>query len=64
MAKVGRYHAVRGMALGLLLVVATVTCLAIREQVVEPRNATHAAELFHRVLDADTDKVPGVVEVI
>ena len=60
----GRYHAVRGMALGLLLAVATVTGLAIREQVVEQRKATHAAELFQRVLDADTDQVPRVVEVI
>ncbi|HLJ96571.1 MAG TPA: hypothetical protein VKU02_25580, partial [Gemmataceae bacterium] len=61
MARAGKYHAVRGMALGLLLAVATVTCLAIREQVVEQRKATHAAELVQRLLDADTAQVPGVV---
>ena len=52
---------VRGMALGLLLAVATVTGLAIREQVVEQRKATHAAGLVQRVLDAETAQVPGVV---
>ena len=49
------------MALGLLLAVATVTGLAIREQVVEQRKATHAAGLVQRVLDAETAQVPGVV---
>src|SRR5262245_50268500 len=49
------------MALGLLLVVAAVTGLAIREQVVEQRKATHAAGLVMRVLDAETVQVPGVV---
>jgi eukaryotic-like serine/threonine-protein kinase len=61
MARAGKYHAVRGMALGLLLAVATVTGLAIREQVVEQHKATHAAGLVQRLLDADTAQVPGVV---
>ncbi len=61
MARAGKYHAVRGMALGLLLAVATVTGLAIREQVVEQRKATHAAGLVQRLLDADTAQVPPVV---
>ena len=61
MAKAGKYHAVRGMALGLLLAVATVTGLAIREQVVEQHKATHAAGLVQRLLDADTAQVPPVV---
>ena len=45
MAKAGRYHAVRGMVVGVLLAVATFTGLAIREQVEEQRKATHAAGL-------------------
>jgi hypothetical protein len=61
MAKAGRYHAVRGMALGLLLAVATVTGLAIREQVVEQQKVTHATGLVRRLLDASTAQVPGVV---
>jgi serine/threonine protein kinase len=61
MARAGTYHAVRGFALGLLLAIATVTGLAIREQVVEQRNATHAAGLVGRLLDADTAQVPGIV---
>jgi formylglycine-generating enzyme required for sulfatase activity len=56
-----RYHTVRGMALGLLLAVAAVTGLAIRERFVEQRKATHAAGLVMRVLDAETAQVPGVV---
>ena len=50
-----------GMALGLLLAVATVTGLAIREQVVEQRKSTHAAGLVQRVLDAETAQLPGIV---
>jgi hypothetical protein len=61
MAKAGKYHAVRGMALGLLLAVAMVTGLAIREQIAEQRKATHAVGLVQRLLDADTAQVPGVV---
>jgi serine/threonine protein kinase/formylglycine-generating enzyme required for sulfatase activity len=61
MARAGKYHAVRGMALGLLLAVATVTGLAIRAQVVEQRQAAHAAGLVQRLLDADTAQVPPVV---
>src|SRR5262249_32654434 len=41
MRRATRLHAVRGMALGLLLAVAAVMGLAIRGQVVEQRKATH-----------------------
>jgi formylglycine-generating enzyme required for sulfatase activity len=61
MRKASRYHALRGAALGLLLAVAAVTGLAIRDRVVEQRNATHAAGLVQRVLDTQTAQVPGVV---
>jgi hypothetical protein len=59
MRKASRYHALRGAALGLLLAVAAVTGLAIRDQVVEQRNATHAAGLVQRVLDTQAAQVPG-----
>jgi serine/threonine protein kinase/formylglycine-generating enzyme required for sulfatase activity len=61
MARAGRYHAVRGIALGVLLAVATVTGLVIREQVVEQRKAAHAAELVQRLLDADTAQTPAII---
>jgi len=52
MAKAGRYHAVRGMLIGVLLTVAMITGLAIREQVEEKQKATHAAGLVQAVLRA------------
>jgi serine/threonine protein kinase/formylglycine-generating enzyme required for sulfatase activity len=61
MRKATRYHLVCGLALGLLLAVAAVTGLAIREQIVAQRNATLAAGLVQRVLDAETAQVPEVV---
>jgi len=61
MRKATHYHVGRGMVLGLLLAVATATGMAIREQVVEQRNMTHATELVHRVLDAETSQVPPIV---
>src|SRR5262249_13052508 len=45
MRRASRYHALRGMALGLLLALATFTGLAIREHGIERRKATHAAGL-------------------
>ena len=61
MRKASRYHVVRGAVLALLLSVATVTGLVIRDQVEEKQKATHAAGLAQRVLDAETAQVPGVV---
>jgi serine/threonine protein kinase/energy-coupling factor transporter ATP-binding protein EcfA2 len=61
MGRATRYHAVRAAALGVLLAVATLTGLAIRQQVVEQQKATHAAELVQRVLEVETAQVPGVV---
>jgi hypothetical protein len=61
MAKAGRYHAVRGLALGLLLAAATVTGLALRGQVVEQHQATEAAGLVQAVLNADTAQVPAII---
>jgi hypothetical protein len=61
MARAGRYHAVRGIVVAVLLAVATFTGLAVRETVVEQRKATEAAGLVQRLLDAETAQVPGVV---
>ena len=64
MRKATRYHVARGMALGLLLAVATIFGWVIREQVVAQHNATHAAGLVQRVLVADIAHVPGVVDAM
>jgi formylglycine-generating enzyme required for sulfatase activity len=56
-----RYHLARGMALGLILAVASLTGWAIKEQVIEQRSATHAAGLVERVLVAEIAQVPGAV---
>ena len=61
MRKATRYHAVRGMVVGVLLAAVTFTGLLIRDQVGEKQKATYAAGLVQRVLDADTAQVPGVV---
>jgi formylglycine-generating enzyme required for sulfatase activity len=61
MRKAGRYHAVRGMALAVLLGAATLIGLGIRSQVLEHTNANHAAGLVRALLDADTAQVPGLV---
>ncbi len=62
MRKAGRYHAVRGAILGILLAVITATGLTIRDQVEEKRNATHAADLVQAVLNADTAQVPTIID--
>ncbi len=61
MRKATWYHVARGMVLGLLLAVATVTALATREHVAEQHAATHAAGLVRTLLDAETAQVPGIV---
>jgi formylglycine-generating enzyme required for sulfatase activity len=61
MGKAGRYHAVRGAIVAALLAVATVTGLVVRKQVVEERNATHAAGLVQSLLKADTAQVKSLV---
>ncbi len=60
MRKAGKYYIFRGMA-AILLAVATVAGLAIREKVIELRNATHAAELVQPLLDANTAQVPAII---
>jgi hypothetical protein len=61
MRRAGRYHAVRGAALGLLVAVLALAGVAISTRVVAQNRATHAAGLFNRLLDADIALVPGIV---
>jgi len=72
MAKAGRYQAVQGVVVGVLLAVATFTGLTIRDQVEEKqrasreqaeveRKATHAAGLVQAVLNADTAQTAAII---
>jgi formylglycine-generating enzyme required for sulfatase activity len=61
LTRASRYHLLRGAALAVLLAALTVTGLLIRERVVEQQNATHAAGLVSRLLDADTAQVPAII---
>jgi formylglycine-generating enzyme required for sulfatase activity len=62
MARAGKYHAVRVLALGLFTAAAAATCLAIHDQVAEQLQAAYAAGLVERLLDADTAQLPRVVD--
>ncbi len=60
MQRAGHYYRFRGMA-ALLLAVATVAGLAIREQVVELQKARSAAGLVQTLLKANTADVPAII---
>jgi eukaryotic-like serine/threonine-protein kinase len=62
MRKASRYHALRGMVVGLLIASTTFTGLSIREQVEERHSATHANDLVHAVLNADTSQTPAIID--
>ncbi len=64
MAKAGRYHALRGVVVVVLLAVATFAILVIRDQFNEKQNATHAAGLVQAVLNANTAQVPDIIDKI
>ncbi len=71
MRKARRYHAVRGAAVALLLAAATFAGLTIRNDVLEQRNAAKAAEnatkaaaLVKRLLDAETPQAPVIIAEI
>ena len=53
MRQAGRYHAVRGGALTVLLLVLAGTGLGLRNQVLEKQNYSHAEGLVHGLLVAD-----------
>ena len=57
MRKTGRYHAVRGLALALMLLAVTVAGVVIRGEVVVEKNTSHATGLVNRLLNAKTAQV-------
>jgi formylglycine-generating enzyme required for sulfatase activity len=61
MGKAGRFHAVRGVALAVLLAGVTLAGLGIRSEVIEQNRATHAAGLVQRLLDAETAQAPDII---
>jgi hypothetical protein len=58
------YHAMRGLALSVVLLILVTAGLMIRSGGVEQQKITHAEGLVHRLLDADTAQVPGIVSEI
>lgn len=62
MQRAGRYHALRGLILFVLLAVAATTGLAIRDRLIERDKANHATGLVGRVFDADITQVPGIIK--
>jgi formylglycine-generating enzyme required for sulfatase activity len=61
MGRAGRFHAVRGLVLALLLMVGTITALAIRDQVEGRRKGTYAVGLVQAVLHADIPQTPAII---
>ena len=61
MRRAGRYHAVRGAALAVMLMLLSAAGLVVRGRVVEQNRATHAAGLVQRLLDADPAQVAAIV---
>jgi serine/threonine protein kinase/formylglycine-generating enzyme required for sulfatase activity len=62
MRRATQYHLVAGASFGLLTIVVAVVSLALRRQVVDQQDVTHAAGLVQAVLNAETAQVPGVVD--
>ena len=61
MRRAKKYHAVKGTALALLLILATASGLTFRQQVVAHQNAMHATGLVDSLLKADISHVPAVI---
>jgi hypothetical protein len=57
MNKATRYHAVRGIVVGIVLVVATITGLVIQDYLLERDRANVAEVLVKRLFDANIDRV-------
>src|ERR1019366_10263988 len=64
MRKAGRYHAVRGMTLAVLLLVGSLIGLSVRSHVIEQENASHAAGLVKTLLNAKIGKVQEIIKEI
>jgi formylglycine-generating enzyme required for sulfatase activity len=54
-------HALRAGIVAVLLAVATLTCLTLRDRVEERQKANHAVGLVQAVLNADIAQVPAIV---
>lgn len=61
MRAAGRHHAMRGMAVGLLLAVTAFAGLVIREQVNQREMVTRSSGLVEAVLKAETTQVPEII---
>jgi formylglycine-generating enzyme required for sulfatase activity len=61
MRQAGRYHGWHGLALALLLTVATVVGLDIQRRVVADRNQHVATGLVARLCDAEVSQVPAII---
>jgi formylglycine-generating enzyme required for sulfatase activity/tRNA A-37 threonylcarbamoyl transferase component Bud32 len=62
MRKAGRLHAVRGVALAVLLAVGLVTGLALADRVAEQDRQTRADGLVDALLSSDLPQVPGLID--
>jgi formylglycine-generating enzyme required for sulfatase activity len=62
MSKAGRYHAIRGALLALLLAALTFTSLQINNRVVQEHKATEAAGLVQSLGNADISQVPDLID--
>jgi serine/threonine protein kinase/formylglycine-generating enzyme required for sulfatase activity len=62
MARARQYHAVRAAFGVVVLSLAAVLGLIVREQVDDQRRATHAAGLVQALLNANTSQVPAIVD--
>jgi serine/threonine protein kinase/formylglycine-generating enzyme required for sulfatase activity len=61
MGKATRYHFLRGVAVLALCILVAFVVLSIRQNAIEQRNATHAANLVRGLVDADILQVPAIV---
>jgi hypothetical protein len=61
MSKASWVHTVRGLVVGVLLMVATVTGLLIREKFEEKKRVTYSEGLVESVLNAETAQVPDII---
>src|SRR5262249_49959795 len=61
MTRAGRVHGVRGVLTLVLLAGGVLAGTAVHRRVIENQQATQAAGLVQRLLDADTPQVPEIV---
>ncbi len=64
MSKAGRFHGVRATIAAAVLIVLTLSGLAISRQIEEKRQADYAAALVKRLVAADITEVAGIVQEV